>query len=166
MAEESRLKTVAGFCLGLIAIAATFILLAVLIRGMVWVSEKVLPWLTHLGTIAVIVCVVVLLPLCVFKAIRPWVGLAYYYTSYLFGIVLFAFSCVVVVQLWGYVGLIFGLLMGGVGVVPLAFFATLFHGEWPWFWNVVLGLIFTFGARSFGIYLSTPSRAVPQEIAV
>jgi magnesium-transporting ATPase (P-type) len=101
MAGTSGLKAAGNFCLGLVVIAAGFMLFAVLIRGMVWASEKALPWLTHAATIALIACVLVLLPLCIFKATRPWAGLGYYAASYLFGTVLFAFSCVVVVQIWG-----------------------------------------------------------------
>ena len=77
-------------------------------------------------------------------------------SSFAFGTLLFAFSCIVVVQIWGYFGLFAGLFFAGVGVVPVAFLATLFHGEWSLFWNTVVGTILTFGTRFLGIYLSTP----------
>src|SRR5438445_11070222 len=126
--------------------AVLFLLSVLLLRGMVWASEKALPWLIDAGRIALDVCVVGLLPLCIFRKTRPWAGLAFYLVSFLFGTMLFAFSCLVVVQIWGYGGLIFGLILGGVGVVPVAFFASLFHAEWPLFWDVVFGTVLTFGS--------------------
>lgn len=72
---------------------------------------------------------------------------------------LFVFSCIVVVAIWGYVGLIVGLIFGGVGVVPVAFVATVAHAEWPAFWSLILGIVLTFGARAFGIYLTGMAKA-------
>jgi hypothetical protein len=163
MADESRLKTVGNFCLGLLVMVAIFTLIGVLLRGTVWASEKALPWLIDAGRIAFDICVLALLPLCIFRKTRTWAGFGFYVSSYVFGTVLFAFSCIVVVQTWGYGGLIFGLLLGGVGVVPIAFFATLFHGAWPLFWDVVFGTVLTFGSRFLGIYLSEPRQVEQQE---
>jgi len=164
---ESRLKSIGNFCLGIVVMIAIFALIGVLIRGMVWASEVALPWLFTAGSIALDVCVFVLLPLCVFRKTRPWAGMGFFLSSFLFGTGLFAFSCIVVVQIWGYGGLIFGLLLGGIGVVPLAFFAALFHGAWPLFWSVVIGVILMFGTRSLGLYLSdTRPKERQQEITV
>jgi VIT1/CCC1 family predicted Fe2+/Mn2+ transporter len=47
------------------------------------------------------------------------------------------------------------LLFAGVGVVPMAFVAALFHAEWAALLSVVLGIILTFATRFLGIRLTT-----------
>lgn len=168
MEGESRLKKAGSFGFGLVIMVAIFLIIGLFLRGMVWASEKALPWLIDAGRIAFDICVLGLLPLCIFRRTRPWAGFGFYVASFLFGTVLFAFSCLVVVQIWGYGGLIFGLLLAGVGVVPVAFLATLVHAAWPLFWDVVFGTVLTFGSRFLGIYLSTPKEveAEQEEVSV
>ena len=38
--------------------------------------------------------------------------------------------------------------------MPVAFLATIAHAEWPAFWSLIFGIVLTFGARAFGIYLT------------
>ena len=154
MDGESRLKKVGKGALVPIGFVA-FILVAVLVlRGMVWASDKALPWLITGSEIAIVICVFVLLPLCIFRTTRSWAGVAFVYTSYLFGLMLFAYSCVFVVYVWGYVGLVVGLIFAGVGVVPVALLAALLHAEWPVLLQLVVGIVLTFGTRFLGLRLS------------
>lgn len=155
--SESRLKQVGLAALVPLGIIGFLILTALLLRGMVWVSEKALPWLTTGSEIALGICVFVLLPLCIFRKTRPWAGMGFYLSSYLFGACLWAFSCIVVINIWGYGALAVGLLLAGVGVVPVAFLATLIHAEWLWFGNLIISIILTFGARGLGTWLATAS---------
>ena len=159
MTNESRLRKIGkGLGTALVALVVLFVVLIVplvlsvlYIHGMVWFSEKAFPWLSYGGAIAFAICLLVLLPLSIFRKLRPWTGLGFQLASYLFGTLLFAFSCLVAVQLWGYVGLIIGLLLAGGGVVPVAFLAALFHGKWALLGYVVLGTVLTFGTRILGL---------------
>lgn len=157
MDEESRLKKAVRFCLGLIAMLVIFAVASLLVHGiaggMVWTFAKVLPWLNDAGRVAFYICMLVLLPLCIFRKARPWAGFGFLVSSYIFGAFLFAWSCLLDVQLWGYVGLIVGLLLGIVGVVPVALLATLFHGAWQAFWSILFGAILTLVTRSAGTHL-------------
>lgn len=164
MERESRLKKAGTFALGLAIMAGVFLLIAVFLRGIVWASEKALPWLIDAGRIAFDICVLGLLPLCIFRRTRPWAGLGFYIASFVFGTVLLAFSCLVAVQIWGYGGLIFGLLLAGVGVVPVAFLASLFHAAWGLLLDLTIGTVLTFGTRALGIYLSTRGPAEEESL--
>jgi len=56
------------------------------------------------------------------------------------------------------------LFLAGVGVVPVAFLATLFHKAWPLFWDVVYGVVMTYGTRYLGArFADTPT---PKEEAI
>ena len=163
MENESLLKKAGGFALALSVVVVIFLIIGMFIYGMVWASAKALPWLIVAGRTAFDICVLALLPLCIFRRTRPWAGLGFFVSSYLFGTVLFAFSCIVVFEIWGFTGLFIGLALAGGGVVPVAFLATLFHGEWFLLWNVVFGIVLTFGTRFLGIRLSTPKHIAAQE---
>jgi hypothetical protein len=152
----SRLKNIGTgllFPLGLLII----LFLAVLsIRGIVWASEKLVPILSIASFIAFGICLFVLLPLSIFRKARGFAGVCFVWASLLFGAFLFTYSCLSVVDIWGYGGLTVGLLLGGVGVIPLSFIAALFHAEWGVLLNVVVGVVLTFGTRTLGFWLTTP----------
>jgi hypothetical protein len=156
--SESRFQTAKTIGTGLAFLFAILALPLLYIYGVVWFSQKALPWLSLACVIAFAICLLVLLPLSIFRKLRPWTGLGIFFASFLFGTMLFAFSCLVVLELWGVFGLVVGLILAGVGVLPVAFLAALFHGEWALLGYVVLGTVLTYGTRTLGIRLaeSTP----------
>jgi len=161
----SRFQTVKDIGVGLAFLFAVVVLPLLYIYGLLWFSEKALPWLFFACAIVLAICLLVMLPLSIFRKLRPWTGLGFYLASYVFGTMLFAFSCLVAFHIWGYGGLIVGLILAGGGVVPIAFLAALFHGAWALLGYVVLGTVVTFGTRIVGIRLaeSTPESAVANE---
>lgn len=163
MKDGPLIKRIGELGLGLAIIVTIFVLIALFVHGMVWASEKALPWVIDAGQISFAVCGFVFLPLCIFRHTRLWAGLGFFLASYVFGTELFAYSCIVAFQIWGYAGLIWGLLLGGIGVVPVALFASLFAAvrhqtQWGLFWDILFMVFLTFGTRFLGIYLSTPRR--------
>jgi hypothetical protein len=156
---ESRLKKAAigagGYAIGLIVVVLGLFLLALLLRGMVWASDKLMPWLVKASGIALLICIFIFLPMSLFRRLRALAGMGCYYASYVFGSMLFAYSCLYVVFAWGYMALAIGLIFAGVGVVPVAFLAAIFHGEWLAFWELVFGIVLTFGTRGFALWLIT-----------
>jgi len=151
MGVGERLKSAGTFGLVIASVLFLFLLAALYMRGLVWLSEKASPWLAIGCAIGVVACVFLFLPLSIFRKTRSWGALGLYFTSYLFGAMLFAFSCLVVLQIWCYVGLFIGLLLAGIGVVPVAFLAALFHAEWTLVFSVVGGAVLTYGTRYLGI---------------
>jgi hypothetical protein len=164
---ESKLKKAAfgvgGYAIGLIVVCLGLFFITLLLRGMVWASDKMMPWLVTASGIALLICIFIFLPLCIFRKTRPWAGVGYVYASYVFGVMLWAYSCLFVVYAWGYVALGIGLVFAGVGVVPMALLAALFHAEWSVLWEVVFGIVLTFGTRFLGIWLTTPKQE-PEEM--
>jgi hypothetical protein len=75
-------------------------------------------------------------------------------SSFLFGTNLWIWSALNLYQEWGLTALIIGILMGGIGVIPLAFIALALHGQWA---DVgldvallVIFLLFRFGGLHLG----------------
>src|SRR5580698_8463744 len=167
---ESKLKKAAfgvgGYAVGLIVICVVLFFIALFLRGMVWALDKMMPWLVTASGIALLVCIFIFLPLCIFRRTRPWAGVGYVYASYVFGLMLWAYSCLFVVYAWGYGALAVGLIFAGVGVVPVALLAAIFHAEWSVLLELVVSIVLTFGTRFLGLWLTTPKQEIEEEVLV
>jgi hypothetical protein len=150
----SRLGLIGGSALGLIAFVVVLSVVVLLLHGMVWVSDRALPWLLTVSKYTIGICIFVLLPLCIFRKLRPYVGVAFAYASLVFGAMLWAYSCLFAFDVWGYGGLIIGLIFAGVGVVPVALLAALLHAQWWNLLDLVVGIVLAFGTRILGAWLS------------
>jgi hypothetical protein len=161
--RESRLKTWGTVALVPIGVAAVLLVGALYLIGMIWFSNKALPWLSIASLCTIGICILVLSPLCIFRKTRPWAGLGFYYASFVFGVTLFAYSCLFVVSVWGIGGLVIGLIFAGVGVVPVALVAALLHAQWSVLGELALEIVLTFGTRFLGLWLSTISETQTDE---
>ena len=124
-----------------------------LVKGGVWVSERVYDWLLVINSIAFFIVIVVLLPLAIFRRTRAFAGGGIFISSYIFGLTLWVWSLLISYTLWGVVGVAVGLLFMGIGIVPIAIVASLFHGLWSVVGQLLLISAFTLGARFFGMYV-------------
>ena len=154
---ESRAKrvgqTIGGGALVILVPLLGLFLIALLIRGMVWISDKAMPWLNIAAGVTLLVLLFVLLPMSAFRKTRGIGGVGCIYASYVFGVELWAYSCLFVAYTWGYVALGIGLVFAGVGVVPVALLAALFRREWSVLWELIFAVLLTFGTRSFGLWM-------------
>lgn len=151
---KEKFKTIGSSLLGFAIFIGIILLIAFFIKGGVWLSEVIYPWLTIIFTIALIISVLILLPLAIFKKTRSFSGVGLYVASYIFGASLWVWAFLLTYVFWGTTALFIGLFMAGVGIVPMAIIATLFQGEWSILGQLVLLLVFTLGSRMLGIYLS------------
>ena len=54
---------------------------------------------------------------------------------------------------WGTFAVILGLLVAGIGVVPIAMLAALTHGEWMILLELVILTVLTFGCRVYSQWI-------------
>lgn len=85
---------------------------------------KAYTFLLPISWIGVAIVVIVLLPMALFKATRPAAGIGMYFSSYLFGLTTWFLGAAVTFVTWGWVGLIIGLIIAGIGVVPIGILAA------------------------------------------
>jgi len=150
---KQKLKGIGWGVIGIAAFIGFIILIAFLIKGGVWLSVTIYPYLVTIMTWAFFITVFILLPLSISKRIRGMTGLGIYIASYIFGITLWVWGVLLTYFLWGGWALLVGLFIMGVGVVPIAMLATMLKGMWSEFGYLILGLVMTFGARILGQYL-------------
>jgi hypothetical protein len=151
MAEQ--LKTAAGCITSLMLMAVLLFLGAAAVGGMVWVSATIYPWVAPVAGVCLLIDAV-LLPLAIFRRLRGPISFALVVSSYVYGLSLWLYSCLLAFILWGYAGLYVGLAFVGVGVVPVAFIATLLGSHWHQLGAILLVVALTYGARIGGILLA------------
>jgi len=133
--------------IGLCAFIVFWLMASLLLKGAAWLGDVVYPWLSLIFGIAFWIFILILLPLAFFRKTRPFSGISIYVVSFVFGAYLWITSFLITYNTWGLVVVIIGILIMGIGVVPIAMLAMLFHGEWWIFAQLVFLLIMTFGLR-------------------
>ena len=141
------LLIVGALCLG------GALVLASLYYGAAWISTKLLPLFPILSLITFGVVVLIVLPLAVPKATRGFASAALVIASYVFGVTLWMEGLLLTLTIWGLSAVFIGLLLGGVGVVPIAMLATLIDGMWSPLIELVLLMVATVGLRFGGNWL-------------
>ena len=154
---NDALKSFGRFLLGICVLVATMLVLTTFIMGGVWLSDRVYPWLVILTAITLFVLVLVLLPLSIFRRTRALAGFGIFLASYVFGLTLWVWSLLTSYAIWGATGIVIGLMLGGIGVVPIAILATLFHGMWSMVGQLLLVTAMTIGTRLLGIWVMMKS---------
>lgn len=127
---SNKLKDAGMWLLGIVALLAILAILAVFLVGTQWLSDRLLPWFSFASILALAFVLFVVLPLSIFRRCRGFAAIASLITSYVLGATLWMWAFLLTLALWGTWAVVFGLLMMGVGVVPMAMLATLFKGMW------------------------------------
>jgi hypothetical protein len=124
-----------------------------LLHGVAWVSEKFLPILNLVSVISFAAILVFGTPLIFFRATRHVTGICFVYWSQLNGALLWMFSLLVTLQIWGMMAAIVGVILMGVGIFPVAVLACAFNGYWKMVGELFLNLAFVLLARFGGFFL-------------
>ncbi len=143
----SVIMGVALFC-GLILIAI------LIIEGAASVSELLLPYLSVAISYVLPICALVLMPLALIPKTRLIAVIGFVSSSYLFGVATWMYGLIVTYTLWGVGGVVAGLAIAGVGVVPFGIVAAAIDGLWPVAGELALGFALTFGLRFLAVYLA------------
>lgn len=142
------LSGVSGLALIILIIVAG----AFLLQGTVYIGEKILPFLTTATGWFSLIFFLVLIPMGFTRRTRVMAGNGTVLFSYIAGFTLWFYSAVITYYLWGMFAIIVGLMLFGIGVLPIAVLAALFEGEWGLFGSLVYMIVLTYGSRMLGIY--------------
>ena len=145
--------------LGGLLIWGAFAVIAVMVvtvfyYGAAWAGVHLLPWLSILSWVTFGFVVFIVLPLAIPKVTRGFSSIALYIASYVFGVTLWMEGLLLTLGIWGFTAVIIGIVMGGVGVVPIAMLATLIERMWFPLVELVLLTILTFGGRAGALSLA------------
>jgi hypothetical protein len=118
-----------------------------------FIFGKIYPWVSDIALLIFLLDVIIFLPASFFKKARKFSGLGITYSSYLFGLQLWLSGLMITLGTWGIWAVIIGVLLLGVGVIPIALIATLSHGMWRLFIELLLSIILIFACRALGAYV-------------
>lgn len=124
-----------------------------------WIMEiavKAYTFTLPLYSIALAVAIFVLIPLAIWRKTRGAAGVGLMVTSYIFGLTTWLLGAAVTFGSFGWLGLIIGLLVFGVGVVPLAIIGAIFKFDDGGMAMVLFVMAaVTLGARFGGAYAAS-----------
>src|SRR5262249_25014911 len=152
--QHSALKVVGSVFLGIAGFLALIFLLALWISGVLWVSEKIVGYVWMAADTAFWVCLIVLLQLSLFRATRKISCFGLLGASFTFGLCTWVLGFLTTYEYWGGLGVFVGLVLGAVGIVPLGILASIFHADWTSTIFLTIGLLLTYSARSFAMWLA------------
>ncbi len=136
------------------------------INGALWLTPIVLPWLNLISGITFFICLLIFLPLSCFRSTRTFAGISIFSASYVFGMSLWFSGFLLTYLYWGGLGLVIGLFIAGIGVVPIAMLASALHADWIVFLGLLLSTVFTFGARILGLNLIQKAENAKQQLRI
>lgn len=133
-----------------------------LIAGPLVLGHKLERILDHAVVISFLAILLFGTPLAFSKSRRHWTGFALFAWDCLLSLDLWVTCFLITLHFWGLSGVIFGLICGGIGIVPVAFFASLVHGAWDGVIGIPLVAGLIFAVRWAGAWLISKSRTSPE----
>ena len=117
----------------------------------------------HLAALAYFVLVVGGLAGWVIRPARGVCGFFLYIASAAVAIDVWLWSALLVKVLWGTGAMILGILLGIIGVIPMALIATMIHGDWVPFGYLIINLVILYAMQFVGgLMMERRRKPVPQ----
>ncbi len=153
MSIADRMKNAGAGFLGLAAILGFMAIGIGLLVGAAEISVWILEWTApaFLITLLVSLC---LLAVSLIPPFRGFSAIGMTYASLVFGVVLWIWGMSYTYMAWGLLGVVVGLVLLGVGVVPVAMVAALIEGDWKTLGLFVVAVVITFGSRGLAFWLA------------
>lgn len=159
------LKTLNGFLFIGIILFGILALGIVVLVGAVAISQAILPLLWLAGGLALLFLVLVVLPLSILRRFRAFTAASSLVVSYIFGAALWTQSLLLTLVVWGPAAVVFGIVIGGIGIVPIAIVAMLIQGAWKAVGELFFLILLTYGSRSFAFWIGDRADNRPEAIA-
>ena len=143
------LKSIGGVLLGIAFFVGSIIALILFFTVGATVGATILPFVSWLTGILFAINVIALL-MAISRKTRGVVGIIIFLSSYVYGLQTWIIGLLVTLTLWGWIAVIIGLFIGGIGVVPIGMAAAIFNGRWSIFFVLLINVILTYGTRIIG----------------
>ncbi|HLY55277.1 MAG TPA: hypothetical protein VKS60_06950 [Stellaceae bacterium] len=111
----------------------------------------ILDWAFFILPLDIAAAVIVFGPLAIFRRARYWAAWGLYATSIVAGVILWIYCAAITFWAWGWVGLIIGIVILGVGVLPLGLVAALIYHLWQAAAVILVTALFVYGSRLVAI---------------
>ena len=150
---KDKIKGLGSGILGILMFLGFLIIPFIFIFGILKVSEFLYPIISVLAGASIGLFLLIILPLSLFKSLHNHLAGLSLILSHIVGASVFMFSFLTIFYYLGWIAFFF-MFMFQI-VAPIAAIGLFFKGEWGAGFSIVMGLIFTYGMRFYGIWLST-----------
>lgn len=116
-------------------------------------SVWLLRWIFPTFLIALLISIVLLTPLSLIPSTRALSAVGFIIASFAFGAILCIWGMAYTYSVWGLVPVIVGVLLFGVGVVPVAMIAALVQADWDTLGAFVAAAVVAIGCRALASWL-------------
>ena len=154
MSVTGKIKELGSIILGFAALLGIAAIGIGLLTGAAEFSVWVLKWTFPVFSITLACSIVILLPLSLLPPARGFSAVGLMFASVAFSAILWLWGMAYTYSVWGMFGVFVGLVLLGIGVVPIAMLAALVHGDWSNFWMLVITGIVTIVFRVFANWLA------------
>jgi len=113
--------------------------------------DKVISWSVAISQIFFVIDIIIFLPMSFIKKTKKFAGKGLVFSSFIFGITVWLLGAIITFSYWGIVALIIGLVLMGVGVIPMGMVACFINGLWIELIFLVIGSILIFVTRAYGL---------------
>ena len=113
--------------------------------------QAALDMIPFITGITFLCCISIFPVLAIFQRTRAFAGGCFIASSFIFGFT----SAAITYVSWGIFALLAGLLVIGIGVLPMALIIICWHGDWSWLISILLMITFTYGFRLIGLWVQT-----------
>lgn len=161
------LKSVGSVMLGIAVFIGIIAAIVLFFAFGAQVAFTIAPFVNWLAGILVVINIIVLL-VALIPSARNVAGAIIFFSSYVYGLSTWIYGLAVTLALWGWIAVIVGILLGGIGVVPIGILASMITGHWSMFWVLLATAALTYISRAIGYALlnSTPARPDDHRTAV
>ena len=149
----NTLKSIGGTLLGIAVFVGIIVATILFFTFGAKAAFTISPFVNWLAGVLFIINLFVLLFAPIPK-VRGVAGLIVYISSYAYGLSAWIYGLAVTLAFWGWLAVIIGIFLGGIGVVPIGVLASIFNGHWDIFWTLLLTIVLTYGARIIGYALA------------
>ena len=139
---------------GLLIMAGLFGVGTIFIVGATAASLWVREWMPVVFWSSLLVAFFILGPLSLIPPTRFIAAIGFVSASFVFGAMMWCCGLGVTYGAWGIGGVIIGLMIAGIGIVPVGMLAVLLHGEWQALIVFLILIVLTFGLRALGFWLA------------
>jgi hypothetical protein len=150
---KNVLKNFGATRLAMAGVAALAMFTVVYILGLAWLFEQALHYLMLPVIVALVLCVFVFAPMSLSSKWRVGAIYGFVISSYLFAIATWTMGTLVTLEFLGGAGVVVGLILGFVGVIPLGFIAAAMHADWSSAVILLISAFVTWGTRMLGFEL-------------
>lgn len=154
MSVAKGIKAVGIVIIGSLVVVGIMAIGVGLLVGATAFSLWVLKWTPIAFEITLAVSIFFLGPLALIPPARGFSAIGFMIASYVFGAIMWVWGLAFTYTVWGWLAVIIGLVILGVGVVPVAMLAALLHADWSDLVGFIIFAVLTYGCRSLSMWLA------------